>query len=87
MLQVMSEQCINIEQLILQRDEVVTQNRQLMWVVDEAYQMVPELAIHIEEPTEVHVRKLAARVCEAKKEMTRVQLELNLQIVKLQLKA
>jgi len=35
-LQVMSEQQINIEQLSLQRDEVVTQSRYLVQVVDEA---------------------------------------------------
>ncbi len=40
--------------------------------------MVPELAIQVEEPAELR---------EAKEEMAKVQLELNLQISKLQLKA
>lgn len=36
-LQVLSEQRINIEQLSLQHDEVVAQNRQKVQVVGEAY--------------------------------------------------
>ncbi len=65
-LQVMSEQRINIEQLSLQRNEVVEQNKQIMQVVEEACQMVPELAIQAEEPVEVRVRKLATGVREAR---------------------
>lgn len=49
--------------------------------------MVLELAIQVEEPVEMRIWKLAARVCKAKEEMAKVQLELNLQIDKLQLKA
>ena len=48
--------------------------------------MVPELAIQAGEPVETRVRKLAAGVSEAQKEISRVQLELNLQIAELQLK-
>lgn len=42
--------------------------------------------ILIDIPAEVHIHRLAG-VCEAREEMTKVQLELNLQIVELQLKA
>lgn len=49
--------------------------------------MVLELAIQAEEPAEVRIWKLAAGMCKAKEEMAKVQLELNLQIAKLQLKA
>ena len=45
--------------------------------------MVPELAIHEEEPIKVHVRKLAIGVCNARTELAKVQLELNLQIADL----
>lgn len=58
-----------------------------MQVVEEAYQMVPELAIQVEEPVETRVRKIATGVRDARAEMARVQLELNLQIVELQSKA
>ena len=54
-----------------------------MQVVEEAYRMVPELAIPEEEPVAVHVCKLAMGVCDACTEMARVQLELNLQITEL----
>lgn len=49
--------------------------------------MVLELAIQAEEPAEMHIRKLPARACKAKEEISKVQLELNLQIAELQLKA
>lgn len=49
--------------------------------------MVPELAIQVEEPVEVCVQKLVARVYEVKEEMAMVLLKLNLQIDELQLKA
>ena len=49
--------------------------------------MVPELAIPKEEPVEVHVLKLATGVRDARTKMDSIQLELNLQITKLQLKA
>jgi len=48
--------------------------------------MVPDLAILGEEPVDVHIHKLAKGVCDARTEMAWVQLELNLQITKLQLK-
>lgn len=63
------------------------QNKQIVQVVEEAFQMVPELAIQVEEPVEACVRKLATGVCDARAEMARVQLELNLQLTKLQLRA
>lgn len=40
--------------------------------------MVPKLAIQVEEPVEAHIWKLVAGVHEAKEEMAKVQLELNL---------
>jgi hypothetical protein len=86
-LQVLSEQKINMEQLSLQRDEVVSQNRQMVQVLEEACQMVPELAIPAEAPAEARIQRLAAGVREAREEMAKVQLELNLQIAELQLKA
>ena len=76
----MSEKCINMEQLSLQHDKVVAQNRQIVQVVEEACQMVLELAIQGEEPVEAHIQKLAAGVREAKEEMAKVQLELNLHV-------
>jgi len=85
-LQVLSEKKINMEQLSLQRDEVVSQNRQMVQVLEEAFQMVPELAIPANAPAEARIHRLAAGVHEAWEEMTKVQLELNLQIVELWLK-
>lgn len=52
----------------------MTQNIQLVQVVEEACEMVPELAI----PTQACIWRLAAGVREAKEEMAKVQLELNL---------
>ena len=49
--------------------------------------MVPELAIPKEETVEVCIYKLATGVHDAQKKMARVQLELNLQITQLQLRA
>ena len=49
--------------------------------------MVPELAISIEALAEACIHRLAAGVCEVQDKMAKVQLELNLQIAKLQLKA
>ena len=49
--------------------------------------MVPKLAIPTEAPAKVRTRRLAAGVHEVKEEMAKVQLELNLQIAELQLKA
>lgn len=67
-----------MEQLSLHRDDVVTQNRKLVHVAKEAYQMVPELAIPTEAPAEACIRRLTARVREVREEMAKVHLELNL---------
>ena len=48
--------------------------------------MISEFAISVDEPVEVRVRKLTVGVRDAREKMDRVQLELNLQIAKLQLK-
>lgn len=44
-----------MEQLSLQYNDVVMQNRQMVQVVEEAYQVVPELAIPTEAPVEVRI--------------------------------
>ena len=49
--------------------------------------MALELDIHTKESVEVRVHKLATGVCNARAKMVRVQLELNLEITELQLKA
>lgn len=85
-LQVFSEQKINMEQLSLQHDELVSQNQQLVKVIDDACQSVPELAIPADIPAETKIHKLATGVREAREEMTKVLLELNLHIAKLRLK-
>lgn len=56
----------------------MAQNRKIVQVVEEACKMVPELTIQAEEPVEAGVRKLATGVCDARVEMARVQLEMNL---------
>lgn len=55
-------------------------------MVDDACHYVLELAIPANIPVEVQIHKLATRVHEAREETIKVQLELNLQITKLQLK-
>lgn len=77
-IQVLSEQKINMEQLILQHDELVSQNQHLEHMVDAACRCVPELAIPANLPTEVQIHRLATGVREAREETTKVQLELNL---------
>lgn len=44
MLQVLSEKKINMEQLSLHRDKVVSQNWQMVQVLEESCHMVPKLA-------------------------------------------
>lgn len=85
-LQVLSEKKINMEQLSLQHDEVVSQNQQLVHVIDEACQSFPELAVIADILVEAPLHRLAAGVREVREEMTKVQLELNLQITELWLK-
>jgi len=55
--------------------------------VAEAFRTVPELGIPKVELIDVWVQKLVARVCDARIELEKVQLELNLKITELQLKA
>lgn len=71
-LQVMSEQQINIENLSLQQDDVVAQNLQLVQVIEEAFQMVSELAIQAKEPAEARIWKLATGVHEVREEMDKL---------------
>ena len=49
--------------------------------------MVLELDIQAEELVEARIHKLATGVHDARSEMAKVHLELNLEIIKLQLKA
>lgn len=58
-----------------------------MHTVNDACRHVPEAAIPVDLPIEVRIHSLASEVCDAREETIRVQLELNLQITKLRLKA
>ena len=71
-MQVLSKQHINIEQLSLQCNEAVEQNKQIMQVVEEACQMVPELAIPEDAEADEQVYKLATGVCDACTELAKV---------------
>jgi len=55
-------------------------------MVDDACQCIPELAIIVDLPVEVRIHSFSSGVRDAREETTKVQLELNLQIAKLQLK-
>lgn len=58
--------------------ELTNTNMRMIKVVREACQMVPELAIPEEAKADEHVYKLAIGVCDARIELAKVQLELNL---------
>ena len=49
-----------------------------MQVIEEAWRMVPKLAILKEDPVEVRIRKLAIGVRDTRIEMAWVHLELNI---------
>lgn len=76
-----------MEQLNLYHDELVSQNQRLVRKVDDACWCIPKLAIAVDLPPDVCIHSLETGVREAKEETKKVQLELNLQIVKLRLKA
>lgn len=63
--QVLNEKKINMEQLSLQHDEVVSQIRQLEQVIADACQSILELAIPADTPTEACILRLVAGVREA----------------------
>jgi len=86
-LHVLNEQKINMEQLSLQHNEVVSHNWKMVEVLEEACQMVPKLAIPVDAPAEARIDRLVVGVCEAWEDMTKVQLELNLQMAESRLKA
>lgn len=65
----------------------MSQNQHLVHTVDDACRRVLELAIATNLPVEVRIHSLACGFYDAKEEMTKVQLELNLQIVELRLNA
>ena len=50
----------------------MVQNKQIMHIVEEAYQMVLELAIQAEELVEARIWKLTIGMCDTREEMTRV---------------
>lgn len=77
-LQVLSEQKINMEQLSLQHNELVSQSQQLVQVIDGTCQSILELAILVDILAKAQIHRLATEACESKEEMTKVQLELNL---------
>ena len=58
-----------------------------MHILDDASRRVPELAIAVDLLVEAWIHSLVSGVCDLREETTRVQLELNLQIDELQLKA
>jgi len=86
-IQILREQNINMEQISLQHDELVLRNQQLVQVINDACNRVPALAIPTDIPTEVRTHRLAVWVHDVKEVMAKVRLELNIHIVKLQLKA
>ena len=59
MIQALDEKKIIMEQLSLQHDKLVSQNQQLVQVVDNACRSVPELAILADLPVEVRIHRLA----------------------------
>lgn len=75
-----------MDQLSFQHDKLVAQARGLEQAVEDACRSVPELVVPAELSATEQIHRLAAGVREARKETTKVQLELNLQIVELQLK-
>lgn len=86
-IQVLHEQKINMDQLNIQRDVLVAQANGLEQAIEDACRSILKLVVLAELPVAEWVHRLAARVCEAQEEKTNVQLILNLQIVKLRLKA
>jgi len=86
LIQVLHEQRINMDQLKIQRNELVAQSSGLEQVVEDSCRSVPELAVLTKLLVAERVHILAAGVHEAWEEMTKVQLEMNLQIIKMQLK-
>lgn len=86
-LEVLSELKANLEQLSLQRNNLLAQNKGIEKEMEEAYSSILEFAMPMTIPTEEKIHKLAARVHKTQEESMKVQLELNLQITELQLKA
>jgi len=72
---------------IAAKTEETNLSNKIMQVVEEACRMVLELAIPEEELVKVRIHKLAIGVRDTRIEMAQVQLELNLQITELQLRA
>lgn len=70
-----------MDQFKIYRDELVVQVSKLEQAIDDACRSVPELAMPAE-----RAHRLVVRVREAREEMIKVQLELDLQITELKLK-
>jgi len=58
--------------------KATNQNKHIIQVMEDTFQMVPEIAIPDEELFKVSIHNLATGVCNTCTEMARVQLELNL---------
>lgn len=86
-LQVLCEQKTNLEQLSLQCDNLVTQNQGLEQAMEEAYSSILELVVTATLPTTENIHQLETGVHKTQEEATKVQLELNVQIAELRLKA
>lgn len=65
----------------------MSQNQQLVNTVNNACRRIPELAITTNLPVEVRIHSFTSGVRDVREETTRMQLELNIQIVELRLKA
>ena len=65
---------------------MVAQNQQLDQIVGEACCRTPELEIATDLPIRMRIHKLATGFHKVKEEATRIQLDLNLQIIELRLK-
>lgn len=84
-LQVLLEKKGNLEQISLQHDDLLAHNQGLEQAMEEVCCSVPELAVPVELPTTEKIHHMVVRFCEAPKEATEAQWELNLQIMKLRI--
>lgn len=55
--------------------------------MDEACHIVLEMDIPKAEPVEMRVQKIAMGMCNTRKKLAKIQMELNIKIIELQLKA
>lgn len=69
------------------KEMIQAQSAQIAATVAEACRTVPELHTPKEASVEAKIRKLVVGVCDAKVEVARVQFDLNMKIIKLELKS